>query len=74
MLSSSIESGVVQAQQRADMQAMTDLITAGQKVKINPNAIEGRKASGPSPQKTRHSGAFFVGGDASVNRHRRRWC
>lgn len=42
MLLSSIESGVIQAQQRADMQAMTDLITAGQKVKINPNAIEGR--------------------------------
>lgn len=42
MLLSSIESGVTQAQQRSDMQAMTDLITAGQKVKIKPNAIEGR--------------------------------
>ena len=42
MLSSSIGSGVTQALQRADLQAMTDLITAGQKVKIKPNAIEGR--------------------------------
>ncbi len=42
MLSSSIESGVTQALQRADMQAMTELITSGQKVKIKPNAIEGR--------------------------------
>ena len=42
MLLSSIESGVIQAQQRADIEAMTDLITAGQKVKIKPNAIEGR--------------------------------
>ena len=41
-LKSSVESGVVQAQQRSDMKAMTDLITAGQKVKIKPNAIEGR--------------------------------
>ncbi len=41
-LMSSIESGVTQAQQRADMQAMVSLITAGQKVKIKPNAIEGR--------------------------------
>ncbi|MCL5059557.1 MAG: SurA N-terminal domain-containing protein [Candidatus Thermoplasmatota archaeon] len=41
-LLASIESGVTQAQQRADMQAMTALITAGQKVKIQPNAIEGR--------------------------------
>ena len=42
MLLSSIGSGVTQALQRADLQAMTDLITAGQKVKIKPNAIEGR--------------------------------
>lgn len=42
MLLSSIESGVTQAQQRADMKAMIALITAGQKVKIQPNAIEGR--------------------------------
>jgi peptidyl-prolyl cis-trans isomerase D len=42
MLLSSIESGVTQAQQRADMKAMVALITAGQKVKIKPNAIEGR--------------------------------
>lgn len=42
MLLSSIGSGVTQALQRADQQAMTDLITAGQKVKIKPNAIEGR--------------------------------
>ncbi|MHB1144827.1 MAG: SurA N-terminal domain-containing protein [Thiobacillus sp.] len=42
MLMASIESGVAQAQQRADMQAMSALITAGQKVKIKPNAIEGR--------------------------------
>jgi peptidyl-prolyl cis-trans isomerase D len=41
-LVSSIEAGVTEAQQRADMQAMTALITAGQKVKIKPNAIEGR--------------------------------
>ena len=41
-LLSSIESGVTQAQQRADMKAMVALITAGQKVKIKPNAIEGR--------------------------------
>ena len=38
----SIATGVVQAQQRADMKAMVALITAGQKVKIQPNAIEGR--------------------------------
>ena len=38
----SIESGVVQAQQRADMQAMLALVKAGHKVKIQPNAIEGR--------------------------------
>jgi len=42
MLMTSIESGVTQAQQRADMKAMVALITAGQKVKIKPNAIEGR--------------------------------
>ena len=42
MLLSSIESGLVQAQQRADMKAMIALISAGQKVKIKPNAIEGR--------------------------------
>jgi peptidyl-prolyl cis-trans isomerase D len=42
MLMASIGSGVVQAQQRADMKAMIALITAGQKVKIQPNAIEGR--------------------------------
>jgi len=42
MLVSSIQSGVTQAQQRADMKAMIALITAGQKVKIQPNAIEGR--------------------------------
>jgi peptidyl-prolyl cis-trans isomerase D len=42
MLLSSIESGVMQAQQRADLKAMIALITAGQKVKIQPNAIEGR--------------------------------
>jgi peptidyl-prolyl cis-trans isomerase D len=42
MLISSIESGVIQAQQRADMKAMAALIKAGQKVKIKPDAIEGR--------------------------------
>jgi peptidyl-prolyl cis-trans isomerase D len=42
MLVESIESGVTQAQQRADMKAMVALITAGQKVKIKPGAIEGR--------------------------------
>jgi len=41
-LVSSIEAGVMQAQQRADMQAMLALVKAGQKVKIQPNAIEGR--------------------------------
>ncbi|HET9462737.1 MAG TPA: SurA N-terminal domain-containing protein [Thiobacillus sp.] len=41
-LLASIESGVMQAQQRADMKAMVALITAGQKVKIQPNAIDGR--------------------------------
>jgi peptidyl-prolyl cis-trans isomerase D len=42
MLLSSIESGAMQAQQRADLKAMIALIAAGQKVKIKPNAIEGR--------------------------------
>ena len=42
MLQTSIESGLTQALQRADMQAMIALIKAGQKVKIKPNAIEGR--------------------------------
>ncbi len=42
MLMASIESGFMQAQQRADMDAVIALITAGQKVKIQPNAIEGR--------------------------------
>jgi len=42
MLLSSIETGFTQAQQRADTKAMITLITAGQKVKIKPNAIEGR--------------------------------
>jgi peptidyl-prolyl cis-trans isomerase D len=42
MLLASITSGVTQAQQRADMKAMLALITAAQKVKIKPNAIEGR--------------------------------
>ncbi len=41
-LVSSIEAGVMQAQQQADMQAMLALVKAGQKVKIQPNAIEGR--------------------------------
>jgi len=41
-LLASVASGVTQAQQRADMKAMLALITAGQKVKIQPNAIEGR--------------------------------
>lgn len=42
VLLSSIESGVTQAQQRADMKAMTALITTAQKIKIKPNAIEDR--------------------------------
>lgn len=42
MLLSSIGSGVTQALQRADLEAMSDLIKAGQKVTIKPNAIEGR--------------------------------
>lgn len=41
-LLASISSGMTQAQQRADMKAMLALITAGQKVKIKPNAIEER--------------------------------
>jgi peptidyl-prolyl cis-trans isomerase D len=41
-LEASIASGISQAQQRADLKAMTALIKAGQKVKIEPNAIEGR--------------------------------
>lgn len=41
-LVSSIEAGVMQAQQQADMQAMLTLVKAGQKVVIQPNAIEGR--------------------------------
>jgi peptidyl-prolyl cis-trans isomerase D len=41
-LLASVSSGVTQAQQRADLKAMLALITAGQKVKIQPNAIEGR--------------------------------
>lgn len=40
VLVSSITSGVTQALQRADLQAMSDLIKAGRKVKIKPNAIE----------------------------------
>lgn len=39
-LSASVEAGVLQAQQRADMQAMIALIKAGHKVKIQPNAID----------------------------------
>ncbi|MGK2952297.1 MAG: SurA N-terminal domain-containing protein [Thiobacillus sp.] len=42
MLRASIESGAMQAQQRADMQAMIALIAASQKVKIKPGAIEVR--------------------------------
>lgn len=41
-LLASIESGVMQAQQRGDMKAMLSLIKAGQKVKIKEDAIEGR--------------------------------
>ncbi len=41
-LRASIESGVLQAQQRADMQALIGLVKAGYKVKVHPNAIEGR--------------------------------
>lgn len=42
MLQASIASGMMQAQQRADMQAMIALSRAAQKVEIKPNAIEGR--------------------------------
>lgn len=42
MLASSIESGVVQAQQRVDLQAMAGLAKAAQKVDIKSNAVEGR--------------------------------
>jgi peptidyl-prolyl cis-trans isomerase D len=42
MLLPPIESGLMRAQQLADMQAMTSLVKSGQKVKIKPNAIEGR--------------------------------
>ncbi|MEW5966034.1 MAG: SurA N-terminal domain-containing protein [Pseudomonadota bacterium] len=40
MLTASIENSVTQAQQRADLQAMAELLKAGQRVKIKPNAIE----------------------------------
>lgn len=43
MLMGSIGSGVMQAQQRADMKALIALVTAGHKVKIQPNAVEGRE-------------------------------
>lgn len=42
MLAGSIESGVVQAQQRADLQAMAGLAKAAQKVVIKADAVEGR--------------------------------
>jgi len=42
MLRASVESGVTQALQRADMQAMIGLVKAGQKVKVKPNAIDSR--------------------------------
>ncbi|MCA1978011.1 MAG: SurA N-terminal domain-containing protein [Thiobacillus sp.] len=42
MLTASIESGLAQAQQRSDLKAMLELVRAGQKVKIQPDAIEGR--------------------------------
>ncbi|MDA8128510.1 MAG: SurA N-terminal domain-containing protein [Betaproteobacteria bacterium] len=41
-LLASVASSLTQAQQRADMKAMIALVTAGQNVKIKPNAIEGR--------------------------------
>jgi peptidyl-prolyl cis-trans isomerase D len=41
-LMTSIGQGVMQAQQRADMQAMLALVKAGQKVTVKPDAIEGR--------------------------------
>nr|MCU0810936.1 peptidyl-prolyl cis-trans isomerase [Thiobacillaceae bacterium] len=40
LLQSSIESGLQQAQQRADLAALVALVKAGQKVKILPNALE----------------------------------
>ena len=40
MLLASITSGVTQALQRSDLQAMSDLVKAGRKIKIKPNAIE----------------------------------
>ena len=42
MLKASIESGVKQAQQQADLKAMIALITASQKVEIKPGAVDGR--------------------------------
>lgn len=42
MLMAAIGPGLTQAQQQAEMKAMISLIMAGQKVKIMPNAIEGR--------------------------------
>ncbi|MFN3545316.1 MAG: SurA N-terminal domain-containing protein [Thiobacillus sp.] len=42
MLTASIENSVTQALQRADLQAMTELMKAGQRLKIKPNAIEER--------------------------------
>lgn len=41
-LVASIEAGVLQAQQRADRQAMTELARSSQRVKIRDNAVEGR--------------------------------
>lgn len=40
LLQTSIESGLQQAQQRADLAALVALVKAGQKVKILPNALE----------------------------------
>ena len=40
LLQASIESGLQQAQQRADLAALVALVKAGQKVKILPNALE----------------------------------
>ena len=42
MLKASIESGIKQAQQQADLKAMIALITASQKVEIKPGAVDGR--------------------------------
>lgn len=42
MLTASVENSLLQAQQRADLQAMVELLKAGQRVKIRPNAIEER--------------------------------